>query len=205
MFSSVNAMPQIRRARSEDIPQLARMLARAFFDDPVASWAWKPEDLRLAALERFQATRMRQLIVHEEVWCSEDLSCAALWAPPGHWHATLRETAQLVPSFMRRRLFARMPMVALGWEKLERGHPRTPPHFYLAVLGTDPEAQGRGIGSAVLRGVLDQCDRDGVAAFLESSKQSNIAYYSRHGFRVTEEVRLMRGPSMWRMWREPRR
>jgi ribosomal protein S18 acetylase RimI-like enzyme len=203
MFTSVSDQPAIRRARSEDIPQLAAVLARAFFDDPVASWAWKPDDLRLAALERFQATRIRQLIVHEEVWCSEDLACAALWAPPGHWHATLSETAQLLPSFMRRRLFARMPMVAIGWEKLERGHPRKPPHFYLAVLGTDPEAQGRGIGSAVLRGVLDQCDRDGVAAFLESSKESNIAYYSRHGFRVTEEVRLMRGPSMWRMWREP--
>ncbi|HEX9482044.1 MAG TPA: GNAT family N-acetyltransferase [Solirubrobacteraceae bacterium] len=196
--------PAIRRASSEDIPRLAGVLARAFFDDPVASWAWKPDDLRLAALERFQATRMRQLIVHEEVWCSEDLACAALWAPPGNWHATLRETAQLLPSFMRRRLFARMPMVAIGWEKLERGHPREPPHFYLAVLGTDPPAQGRGLGSAVLRGVLDQCDRDGVAAFLESSKESNIAYYSRHGFRVTDEVRLTRGPSMWRMWREPR-
>lgn len=72
------------------------------------------------------------------------------------------------------------------------------------MLGTDPPAQGRGIGSAVLRGVLDQCDEDGVGAFLESSKESNIAYYSRHGFRVTEEVRLIRGPSMWRMWRDPR-
>jgi len=204
MFTSVNDQPAIRRARSEDVPQLAAVLARAFFDDPVASWAWKPDDLRLAALERFQATRIRQLIVHEEVWCSEDLACAALWAPPGHWHATLRETAQLVPSFMRPRLFARMPLVAAGWEKLERGHPRKPPHFYLAVLGTDPQAQGRGLGSTVLRGVLDQCDRDGVAAFLESSKESNIAYYSRHGFRVTEEVGLLRGPSMWRMWREPR-
>ena len=109
-----------------------------------------------------------------------------------------------MPCFLRPRLLARMPLVALGWDKLERGHPRQPPHFYLAVLGTDPSAQGRGLGSAVLRGVLDQCDRDGVGAFLESSKESNIAYYARHGFRVTEEVRLTRGPSMWRMWRDPR-
>ncbi len=193
----------IRRAREQDIPTLAGVLARAFFDDPVASWAWKPDRLRPAALERFQATRMRQLIGHDEVWCSEDLSCAALWAPPGHWHSSLREVAALVPCFNRPRLFARMPLVALGWELLERGHPREP-HYYLAVLGTDPPAQGRGTASAVLGGVLEQCDRDGVAAFLESSKESNIAYYARHGFRVTEEVRLLRGPSMWRMWRDPR-
>jgi ribosomal protein S18 acetylase RimI-like enzyme len=200
----MSAPPAIRRATAADVPILAAALARAFFDDPVASWAWRPDELRMAALERFQATRLRQLMAHEEVWCSADLSCAALWAPPGHWHSTLRETAELVPCFLRPRLLARMPLVAAGWEKLERGHPRKPAHFYLAVLGTDPPAQGRGLGSAVLRGVLDQCDQDGVGAFLESSKESNIAYYSRHGFRVTEEVRLVRGPTMWRMWRDPR-
>jgi GNAT superfamily N-acetyltransferase len=196
--------PSIRRARPQDIPALAGVLARAFVDDPVAGWAWRPDALRPVALERFQAIRLSQLIAHEEVWCSEDLDCAALWAPPGRWHSTLRETAALVPCFLRPRLLARMPLVALGWEKLERAHPRKPEHFYLAVLGTDPSAQGRGLGSAVLSGVLDQCDNDGVGAFLESSKESNIAFYARHGFRVTEEIRLLRGPSMWKMWRDPR-
>lgn len=196
--------PRIRRATARDIPALGRVLARAFLDDPVASWAFPPEELREAALERFQATRIRQLIVHEEVWTTEDLACAALWAPPGHSHSTLRETAMIVPCFLRPRLVGRLPLVALGWDRLERGHPRGPAHFYLAVLGTDPQEQGRGLGSAVLRGVLDQCDQDGIGAFLESSKESNIDFYARHGFRVTEEVHLLRGPRMWRMWRDPR-
>jgi ribosomal protein S18 acetylase RimI-like enzyme len=194
----------VRRATSRDIPALARMLARAFLDDPVASWAWRPDGLRLGALERFQAIRLRQLIAGEEVWTTDELTCAALWAPPGRWHMTLRETAMLVPCFLHPQLFVRMPLVALGWEKLERGHPRKPLHFYLAVLGTEPEAQGRGLGSAVLGGVLEQCDRDGVGAYLESSKERNIDFYARHGFRVLEEIRLLRGPSMWAMWRDPR-
>jgi ribosomal protein S18 acetylase RimI-like enzyme len=196
--------PGIRRAREQDIPALAAVLARAFLDDPVATWAWRPDGLRLRALERFQAVRLRQLIPHEEVWTSEDLACAALWAPPGHWHSSLRETAALVPCFAHPRLLARGPLVAIGWERLDRVHPRHPQHHYLAVLGTDPSEQGRGLGSAVLRGVLDQCDADGVGAYLESSKESNIAFYARHGFRVMEEVRLLRGPSMWKMWRDPR-
>jgi ribosomal protein S18 acetylase RimI-like enzyme len=196
--------PAIRRARAADIPALAKMLARAFLDDPVARWAFPPAQLREAALERFQATRIRQLLPHEEVWTSQDLDSAALWAPPGRWRSSLREILQLVPCFTRARLVGRLPRAAIGWELLERGHPRRPPHFYLAVLGTEPAEQGRGLGSAVLAGVLDQCDADGVAAFLESSKESNIAFYSRHGFRVTEEVRLLGGPPMWRMWRDPR-
>ena len=197
------APPAIRRATERDIPALAGVLMRAFIDDPVTNWAWRPDDLRPWALERFQATRLRQLIGHEEVWTDESMSCAALWAPPGYWKQSLRETAELVPCFLRARLIGRLPLVTVGWEKLEHGHPREP-HFYLAVLGTEPTAQGRGLGSAVLKGVLDQCDGDGVAAFLESSKESNVAFYARHGFRVTEEVRLVRGPSMWKMWREPR-
>jgi ribosomal protein S18 acetylase RimI-like enzyme len=196
--------PAIRRATAQDIPALARMLARAFYDDPVATWAWRPDSLRLRALERFQAARMRQLIDGEEVWASDDLACAALWAAPGRWHMSLRETADLVPAFLHPSLFVRMPLVAVGWEKLERSHPRRPPHYYLAVLGTDPDAQGRGLGSAVLGGVLEQCDRDGVGAYLESSKERNIDFYARHGFRVQEEITLLRGPKMWKMWRDPR-
>jgi ribosomal protein S18 acetylase RimI-like enzyme len=194
----------VRRASAQDIPALAAMLARAFLDDPVASWAWRPDELRLAALERFQAVRLRQLIAGDEVWTTDELTCAALWAPPGHWHMTLRETAMLVPCFLRPRLFARMPLVALGWERLERAHPRKPPHFYLAVLGTEPDAQGRGLGSAVLGAVLRQCDGDQVGAYLESSKERNIDFYARHGFQVVGELRLLRGPTMWKMWRDPR-
>ncbi len=98
-----------------------------------------------------------------------------------------------------------MPLVALGWEMLEREHPHAPPHCYLAVLGTDPRAQGQGsrLGGAV-RACSTQCDRDGVGAYLESSKERNIDFYARHGFRVTQQIRLLRGPPVWRMWRDPR-
>jgi GNAT superfamily N-acetyltransferase len=193
----------VRRVRKGDIPELGRVLARAFYDDPVTRWAWPPDKLRMRALERFQTTRIKQLLDGEEIWTSDDLRCAAIWAAPDQWHATLRETVELMPAFLHPRLLVRVPLVAVGWEKLERSHPRRPPHYYLAILGTDPTAQGQGLGSRVLRAVLDQCDQDGVGAFLESSKESNIAFYARHGFQVTEEVRLLRGPSMWKMWRDP--
>ncbi len=199
----MSAPAAIRRARPGDVPALAAMLARAFMDDPVACWAFPPDRLRPRALERFQAIRLRQLMRNEEVWTTEDLASAALWATPGNWRSSLRETASVARCFAAPRLLGRLPVAAIGWDRLERKHPREPQHFYLAVLGTDPGAQGRGLGSAVLAGVLDQCDADGVGAFLESSKESNIDFYARHGFRVTEEFRLLSGPPLWKMWRDP--
>jgi hypothetical protein len=55
----------------------------------------------------------------------------------------------------------------------------------------------------MLEPVLKQCDADGIAAYLESSKERNIDFYARHGFRVTGELRLPRGPTVWPMWRDP--
>jgi GNAT superfamily N-acetyltransferase len=88
--------------------------------------------------------------------------------------------------------------------EVERVHPKEP-HWYLAVLGTEPAWQGKGVGSALLAPVLQRCDREGRPAYLESSKESNLAFYARHGFEVTGTIDLLGGgPRVWPMWREPR-
>ena len=53
MAESVAIAP--RRAETSDLPELARMLARAFYEDPVAAWACRPEDLRPRVLEQAPA------------------------------------------------------------------------------------------------------------------------------------------------------
>jgi len=180
------------------------MLARAFLDDPVARWACRPEALRPTMLERFHATRLEQLLAHEEVWTTGELASAALWAPPKRWKLTPSQDAALARGLLHPRLIVRLPLIVPGLLAIQRRHPSSPPHWYLAVLGTDPSAQGQGLGSAALAPVLEQCDADRVAAYLESSKERNIDFYARHGFRVTGELRLPRGPVVWPMWREPR-
>ena len=196
--------PRARRASVADLPTLTRTLARAFADDPVARWACPPASVRPRMLERFYDVRLRQLLSEDEVWTDPDRSAAALWAPPERWRTTLRDDLALARGMLVPRLLGRLPFVFHGFTGIERRHPPSPPHWYLAILGTAPEAQGRGLGSSVLAPVLERCDEDGVGAYLESSKERNIAFYGRHGFRVTREMRLPRGPCIWAMWRDPR-
>jgi ribosomal protein S18 acetylase RimI-like enzyme len=192
----------VRRATPADVPALARMLARAFLDDPLAMWSCQPDVLRQTTLERFHAARLRQLLGAHEVWTTPALSSAALWAPPGGWKTTVRQDLALARCMLHPRLLARLPLIVSGLLGVQRRHPGEPAHWYLAVLGTDPAGQGRGLGSAVLEPTLKQCDADGVGAYLESSKERNIDFYARHGFRVTGELRLPRGPTLWAMWRD---
>ena len=71
-------------------------------------------------------------------------------------------------------------------------------------LGVATNAQGRGVGSALLKHTLAPLDASGTVAYLECSTERNVALYQRHGFEVTGEFDLP-NLHMWTMARQPRR
>lgn len=197
----VDPPPEVRRAAGEDRSALAAVLARAFLDDPVTNYFYPSARTRGAYARRFFRVRLAVLGRQEQVWTTSDLAGAALWSLPGHWRDGVLDGFRLFPSLPG---LLPHPWRALrGVHLIEERHPAAQ-HFYLSVIGTDPAHQGRGIGSALLRPVLDLCDREHFPAYLESSKERNVDFYARHGFRVRERITLPDGPPLWLMWREPR-
>jgi GNAT superfamily N-acetyltransferase len=190
----------VRPALPEDYGPLAEVLARAFYDDPVTAWFYPDAERRLKHGRRFFQIRLRQLAGHGLIYTNDERSGAALWAPPGHWRETLRQSLMQLP--MLPVLLPRIVRATRAVREIERHHPAQP-HFYLSVVGTEPEKQGGGIGSALLLPVLRRCDETSTAAYLESSKESNLSFYARHGFAVTKRIELPEGPPLWLMWREP--
>jgi len=193
---------QVRKADRTDVAALAGMLARAFDDDPLMTWmfprpAGRPE--RLAGL--FTAL-LRPALALDEVYTTDDLQGAAFWNPPGTFPLGWWVNTQMGFT-MARLLRRRLAVCASGLMYFDLHHPREP-HWYILMLGSEPECQGKGVGTALLTQVLDRCDRTGERVYLEASKEQNIAYYARHGFVVTEEMQVPRGPMLWAMWRDPR-
>jgi GNAT superfamily N-acetyltransferase len=90
-----------------------------------------------------------------------------------------------------------------GLNAIEKKHPHEP-HYYLMGLGVEPDLQGRGLGTKLMAPILERCDRDGIPAYLESSKEINVPLYERNGFKVTEQMTVPNGgPPIWLMWRDP--
>ncbi|HET8929887.1 MAG TPA: GNAT family N-acetyltransferase [Acidimicrobiales bacterium] len=197
--------PAARTATDVDAEAMGAMFARAFADDPVWVWMCKTRVARFTRLAApFFATETRQYLPTDSAWTVPGADAGALWAPPGAWRTSLVDMARWAPSALR--LFGlHLPRSLSALAVVDKVHPREP-HWYLALLGTDPDQQGTGLGSAVLRPVLERCDDDGLGAYLESSKEANVSFYERHGFEVTGRVEMGRdgsGPPMWTMWREP--
>ncbi|MGE0214627.1 GNAT family N-acetyltransferase [Mycolicibacterium sp.] len=197
----------VASARRSDVKELAGVLARAFFDDPVMKWMVPDDARRAKALPRMFATMIRHhFLANGAVTIarsSTEVGAAALWDPPGRWKQSPREELRMMPGFLL--AMGRHVGRGLALTELMKKHHPEEPHWYLAVIGSDPGVRGTGFGQALMRARLDRADAEGAPAYLESSNPDNIPYYQRFGFEVTGEIKVPDGgPSLWPMWRQPR-
>ena len=199
------AQIQVRRAVLGEADGVGAALADAFTDDPVIGWLI-PFDVanRERRMVTFFTSMARSYLRRDKfVYLAGDGVGGALWSAPGSWELPMSEIArESAPAF---RAFGRnLPRALRTQLEVEGGHPKEPKHWYLGYLGVRGDHQGQGVGAAMLREVLDQADAAGVPAYLESSNEKNLSLYERHGFAVTKSYpALGRGPTIWRMWREP--
>lgn len=172
-------------------------LALAFAADPVMRWFWPDADRYARGWPAFAEAFGGQAFDHRTAYGLENCVAVALWLPPGlgvdedAFFASIRASVdgqiveQATPFF----------------EQMDRYHPSTD-HWYLPLTGVDPVAQGRGLGSELLRHALETCDH-GLPAYLEATSPRSRDLYRRHGFRVIGNIRAGSIPPMWAMLREP--
>jgi GNAT superfamily N-acetyltransferase len=162
-----------------------------------------PDDpVRRSGLEQWFSLALRKLYLrHNHCYTTDDHVGAALWVPPDVRHMSALEQVSLLPralSVFRTDLPRVLRAVAGGGSKRP-----SEPHYYLPFMGVVPAHQGRGIGSTLIRPVLERCDREHVVAYLEATTPRNVSFYERHGFRTFDETRLgSDGPPLWLMLRQ---
>ncbi len=204
--SSRGGSQAVRAARRDEAALLGEVLADAFAEDPVFAWLIPPQvrgrDSRLRTF--FTSMSRSYLRRGKPCYLTGDASAAALWATPGAWAMPLSQIIlEAAPSGLAfRRHLLRALRTQLQVERLHAA--QSQPHWYLSYLGARRDRQGQGLGTQMLREVLDRLDSDGVPAYLESSNERNLPLYERNGFRVVGELEALgHGPTIWRMWREP--
>jgi GNAT superfamily N-acetyltransferase len=198
-------MSDAQPLRDDAIAAAATALARAFYDDPLWSWVLPDPADRLEKLEWFQGAGVRYGDRFGRVHTSGDpVAGCAVWLPPGE--------TDLLPERLGETGFDRAAE-QLDAEALERFlrftghlgplHHRHMPerHWYLMILGVDPAAQGRGLGSLLMAPVLARADEEALPCFLETQKQRNVPFYRKSGFAVVGETDVPGGPHLWLMSR----
>jgi len=198
------AGPTARTAAAGQWRQLGQVLGRGFQDDPVWQYLVPDERRRRRHVGAVFAALLRRRAAAGTTWTTSGLDGAAVWAGPDEWRTPWWDIVGHAPTILRGFGLTGVARALRSLSAIESGH-ADEPHWYLEFLATEPDRRGRGVGSALMAPVLERCDDEGVGAYLESSKEANLAFYGRAGFEVTEEFALgPDGPPVWRMWRDPR-
>lgn len=194
---------RIRQAATTDLQRVASIVAAAFFDDPVTEWLLPDLDRRTELIQPIFELHVAPYLPHGATYTTADAKGAAVWLPP----TRLLLSAEAEESFGEAVAELLGPDASRAFQLAEifaEQHP-VEPLYYCQFLSTVPDFQGRGIGSALLRDMLWRADAEGMPAYLEATTPGNRALYERHGYVSLGEITLPDGgPTLWRMWREPR-
>ena len=172
----------------------------AFVADPVVRWAWPGQDSYLTYWPRIVEAFGGRAFDHGTAHGIGDGLAVALWLPPGvgpDEDAFMEVAGESIDPEALRDFTGVL-------EQMDHLHP-TADHWYLPLTAVDPVAQGRGLGSTLLRHGLEISDRDGVPAYLEATSPRSRDLYHRHGFNTIGVVRAGSSPPMWAMLRPPSR
>ena len=204
-------MPELAdllRLRKSQIRPVAEVLARAFQNDPIPTYFYPDPAERVNKAPYMYAFLTGYGIRYGEAYAtSASFEGAAVWLPSDKVNITLWRiifSGSLTTMFKFGRE-AGNRMRRFG-EYMDSVHKRLVPgrHWYLQIIGVEPELQGRKYSSKLVRCMLSRTDREGVPCYLETQTEKNVGIYERFGFKVVEQFKV---PDIdftnWAMLRQP--
>jgi GNAT superfamily N-acetyltransferase len=186
----------------------AEIVAAAFFDYPMFTFYFPNHKKRALVLPWYLGNVLNCALRYGDVYTTPEISGVIFTLPPGHTKITQSEYIQngflLTPLLLGIRDYQRSQecekFVADTHEKIMGDRP----HYYLWGLTVDPNQKRKGIGTALLKPVIEKADLENKPIYLETHDEKNVAYYQSHGFSHIHTGKLLKYDlSIWCMVREP--
>jgi GNAT superfamily N-acetyltransferase len=186
-----------RRVTTGDADRFAETFGMVMYDDPMIRWPM-PADIDVESVIAMTRPIVATYLQVDSAWMIGDGLAVASWVAP--------EAAARFDELELSTRAAIAPFTddegaryAQFWDWLA-GHLPHEPCWFLDLVAVHPSARGRGFGRRLVTHGLALAAADGVPAFLETARPSNVAYYEQFGFSVVaEESAPDGGPTIWFM------
>ena len=194
---------KIRKATYNDVNKLANTLAESFNDDPYVNWILRKDKKRNSGLLALFTGCLKKICMpHDEVFTTEDYSGTSLWLPPGKTKISFLKQLTLLPIILKVTGFSRLNRFMDIMDLINEIHPEKK-HYFLQYMGVIREHRSKGIGSSLLKPIIEKSKEEKCGIYLENSKEKNISFYEKNGFKVLDEVKINDElPPFWPMWRD---
>ena len=201
------ALNELFRLTEVQAKPAAEMLACAFLDNPGLIYYYPDASERRGKSFHFLRWMICYGCLYGEAYAtSPNLEGVAVWLPSEKVHMTAWRIVRSGGLSMMLKLGRKSAsQVISAGNYMTSIHKRHAPfrHWYLYGLGVNPEHQGKGHASSLLKAMFVRIDKEGLPCYLETQNERNVPIYQHYGFKVVEES-VIPGTEVtnWAMLRE---
>lgn len=168
------------------------VLSRAFLNDPLIQWLVPNFNIRAKNLHYLWEITLKIGIKYGEVYgTSENLEGIAIWRPPknvniSYWKFVKNGGIKL-PFKFGVESTKRMSFIQAVNDSIRNIYMKVP-YWYFGPIAVDPEYQGQGYASNLIRPMLKRIDNENLPIYLETNIEKHLSIYDHFGFRILEEI-----------------
>jgi GNAT superfamily N-acetyltransferase len=179
----------IINAQRKDKTRVIEILSKSFQNDPQINYILGSNVNHNKKMKRLMAYSFEFGLANGKVEISEDKNSVAIWKSSNSKKMTINLFYESILFFF-----------AFGWigikrisameKKIAAFYPDKTIFNYLWILGTNPNEQGKGYGTAILSKAINNFEQNKVPIYLETSTDSNLYYYQRKRFELYHSMIL---------------
>jgi len=177
------------KAQPQDKELVTTLLTQCFDGNKSVNYIIPQDRHRTRGIQRLMEYSFDYCRLFGEVYLSDDKQGCALIIYPQQVKTTLRSILLDLRLIFRCIGLVNLRKALQREAMIKKLHPREP-FCYLWFIGVAPKSQQKGIGSKLLKELLDQCNRQDLPVYLETSVERNIPWYEQSGFTTYNQLDL---------------
>ena len=177
------------KADYKDRKLVVDILSRSFDDNKSVNYVIKQDGKRKERVRKLMEYSFDVCHLFGEVFLSDDKNGCALILLPDKKKTSFKSILLDVKLIFKSLGLANIKKTLDRESKIKRLH-SDGLMYHLWYIGVEPGHQNKGIGSDLLRDVLNESDKTNRPVYLETSTTKNIIWYEKFGFRIYNELDL---------------
>lgn len=179
----------MRKADISDKSIILDILTRSFDDNKSVNYVVKQDQNRVDRITKLMDYSFNVCNEFGEVWISDDQQACALILFPDKKRSSFRTLLWDLKLALSVIGLDRVSAVLKREAMIKANHPKEP-IAYLWFIGVNPQLQGKGVGSAFIQEVIQECERKKRPIYLETSMEKNLPFYKKFGFEIFQSLKL---------------
>jgi ribosomal protein S18 acetylase RimI-like enzyme len=174
------------QAAYKDKPLVIDILTKAFDSNKSVNYVVKQDSKREKRIRTLMDYSFEASWAAGEIYLTQDKKAVVLLLLPHTKKTSIKSIFQDLNLALTAIGITRVPKVLKLESSIKKHYPKC--LMYISFIGVIPELQRTGIGSSLLKDIIQLSIKRKIPIYLETSRIENISFYEKHNFEIYNKI-----------------